>query len=89
MLGDRAVNNWHYRLTPAGTGTDVTESFRLNQNPMMAVYTATVGQLRRRRNLRDMRKTLERIRAVAEGEARPSGTEGEARPSGTEGEARP
>ena len=30
--GDQAINNWHYRLTPRGDGTDVTESFRLN-NP--------------------------------------------------------
>lgn len=67
MLGDRAVNNWHYRLTPTRTGTDVTESFRLNGSPMMAVYSMSIGQLRRRRNLRDMRKTLERIKALAEG----------------------
>jgi uncharacterized protein YndB with AHSA1/START domain len=67
MLGDRAVNNWHYRLTPTGTGTDVTESFRLNQSPLMAVYSMSIGQLRRRRNLRDMRKTLERIKALAQG----------------------
>lgn len=71
LLGDRAVNNWHYRLTPAGPGTEVTESFRLNQSPLMTVYSMLGGQLRRRRNLRDMRKTLERIRASAEGEARP------------------
>lgn len=66
LVGDRAVNNWHYRLTPAGTGTDVTESFRLNQDPLMALYSVFGGQLRRRRNLRDMRKTLERIKAVVE-----------------------
>ncbi len=32
LLGDRVVNNWHYRLVPAGPdgqATDVTESFRL------------------------------------------------------------
>lgn len=67
LVGDRAVNNWHYRLSPANGGTDVTESFRLNQSPLMAVYSVLGGQLRRRRNLRDMRKTLERIKAVAEG----------------------
>jgi hypothetical protein len=66
LLGDRAVNNWHYRLTPMGTGTDVTESFHLNQNPLIAVYSVVGGQLRRRRNLRDMRKTLERVKAIAE-----------------------
>ena len=71
LLGDRPVNNWHYRLTPTAAGTDVTESFRLNANPMMAVYTRLGGQLRRRRNLRDMRKTLERIKAVVEGSGAP------------------
>src|SRR6201989_2930625 len=29
LLGDRAVNNWHYKFTPFGNGTDVTESFRI------------------------------------------------------------
>ena len=27
LPGDKAVNNWHYRLTPVDGGTDVTESF--------------------------------------------------------------
>ena len=66
LVGDRAVNNWHYRLTPAGARTDVTESFRLNASPLMSLYSVLGGQLRRRRNLRDMRKTLERIAAVVE-----------------------
>jgi hypothetical protein len=34
LVGDREVNNWHYRLAPAGGGTDVTESFRLNPSPV-------------------------------------------------------
>ncbi|MCH9640366.1 MAG: SRPBCC family protein [Actinomycetia bacterium] len=67
LAGDRAVNNWHYRLTPSGSGTEVTESFRLIENPLMSLYSLLGGQLRRRRNIRDMRKTLERIKAVAEG----------------------
>ncbi|VEG55309.1 cyclasedehydrase superfamily protein [Mycolicibacterium aurum] len=71
LLGDRAVNNWHYSLTPTATGTDVTESFRLNQSPLMAVYSMSIGRLRRRRNLRDMRKTLERVKGAVEGGARP------------------
>ena len=29
LLGSRAVNNWHYRFTPNGGGTDVTESFQI------------------------------------------------------------
>mgnify|MGYP005813152655 CR=1 FL=1 len=71
LVGDRAVNNWHYRLSPTGAATDVTESFRLNSSPLTALYSVLDGQLRKRRNLRDMRKTLDRIKAVAEGGARP------------------
>ncbi|GJF09395.1 cyclase [Mycolicibacterium cyprinidarum] len=67
LAGDRAVNNWHYLLTPAGPVTEVTESFRLSENLLMSLYSVLGGQLRRRRNIRDMRKTLERIKAVAEG----------------------
>jgi hypothetical protein len=64
--GDKAVNNWHYRLAPAGDGTDVTESFRLNSSLPIRVFWMFAGGLRGRRNVRDMRTTLERIRAVAE-----------------------
>ena len=64
--GDKAVNNWHYRLAPAGDGTDVTESFRLNSSLPTRVFWMFAGGLRGRRNVRDMRTTLERIRAVAE-----------------------
>jgi len=67
LVGDRAVNNWHYRFTPVDGGTEVTESFRLNDSALMRVFAVAGGQLRRRRNIRDMRKTLERIRAVVEG----------------------
>ncbi|GFM18888.1 MULTISPECIES: SRPBCC family protein [Mycobacteriaceae] len=66
LVGDRAVNNWHYRLTPAQGSTAVTESFHLNASPLVSLYSIFGGQLRRRRNLRDMRKTLERIKAVVE-----------------------
>ena len=64
--GDQAVNNWHYRLTPAGDGTDVTESFRLNQSLPVRVFWMFAGYLRGRRNVRDMRTTLERIKKVVE-----------------------
>ncbi|MCH9667582.1 MAG: SRPBCC family protein [Actinomycetia bacterium] len=67
LAGDRPVNNWHYRLRQSGSVTEVTESFRLDENPLTALYSVFGGQLRRRRNIRDMRKTLERIKAVAEG----------------------
>jgi hypothetical protein len=66
LVGDRPVNNWHYRLTPADGGTDVTESFRMNDSAFTTIYSLFGGQLRRRRNIRDMRKTLERIKAVVE-----------------------
>ena len=66
LLGDRPVNNWHYRLAPSGDGTDVTESFRLNQTPWLPFYWVLGGFLRRRRNIRDMTKTLNRIKDVAE-----------------------
>ena len=66
MLGDDPVNHWHYEFTPTEDGTDVTESFRLRMSPVLRVYTATLGPLRRRRNIRDMRKTLERIKDVVE-----------------------
>ena len=28
LLGNRAVNNWHYKFTPNGGGTDVTSRSR-------------------------------------------------------------
>ncbi|WP_197377352.1 SRPBCC family protein [Mycolicibacterium baixiangningiae] len=68
LLGDRAVNNWHYRFTPVDGGTEVTESFRLDDSALMRLFAVVGGQLRRRRNNRDMRKTLERIRAAVEAE---------------------
>jgi Polyketide cyclase / dehydrase and lipid transport len=67
LLGDRPVNNWHYQLTPAGAGTDVTESFRLTPSAFTTVYYWVFGGwLRQRNNVRDMRKTLERIKDVVE-----------------------
>jgi hypothetical protein len=67
LLGDRAVNNWHYRLAPSGGGTDVTESFRMASSPFVGVYFWLFGGfLRQRRNVRDMTKTLHRIKDVAE-----------------------
>lgn len=69
LVGDRAVNNWPYRVTPSGSVTEVTESFRLDENPLMTLFSLMGGQLRRRRNIRDMRKTLERIKVVVEAES--------------------
>jgi hypothetical protein len=66
MVGNRAINNWHYRFTPTGEGTEVTESFRLNDTPANRLFWLAAGYLRKRRNIRDMRKTLERIKDVVE-----------------------
>lgn len=66
LIGDRPVNNWHYRFEPSATGTDVTESFFMNEGVFTTLFGLFGGQLRRRRNVRDMRKTLERIKAVVE-----------------------
>lgn len=66
LLGGRPVNNWHYRFTPADGGTDVTESFRLSTPGSMNVLVEATMFLRKRRNVRDMTKTLERIKAVVE-----------------------
>lgn len=66
IIGGRPGNHWHYRLTPRENGTDVTESFRLSETIPLRIYWAVLGPLRGRRNKRDMRKTLERIKAVAE-----------------------
>jgi hypothetical protein len=65
LLGDRAVNNWHYEFAPSGDGTDVTESFRTIESAFLRP-TEFLGYLRKRRNLRDMRTTLERIKDVVE-----------------------
>jgi len=64
---DKAVNTWRYefRAGPAG-GTDVTESFRLADNVLTRIYGVLGGSLRTRRNQRDMRTTLERVKAAAE-----------------------
>lgn len=70
LIGDRPVNNWHYGFTPTSDGgTEVTESFRLNENALTKLFGIFGGQLRKRRNIRDMRKTLERIKAVVESES--------------------
>lgn len=65
LAGGRVANTWHYRFEPKGDGTDVTESFRLPLPPLLQVASVLLF-LRKRRNLRDMRTTLERIKAVVE-----------------------
>ncbi|EUA42485.1 hypothetical protein I553_6345 [Mycobacterium xenopi 4042] len=54
-------------MTPSDGGTDVTESFRLASSPLTSLYYWVFGGwLRQRRNLRDMTKTLNRIKDVVE-----------------------
>ena len=65
VVGDRAVNNWHYAMSPSGDGTDVTESFRTFESALLKPIEF-LGYPRKRRNIRDMRKTLEAIRDVVE-----------------------
>lgn len=68
LVGDRSVNNWHYAFAPAaGGGTDVTESFRMTEGLLATLFGIFGGQLRTRRNKRDMATTLHRIKAVVEG----------------------
>jgi uncharacterized membrane protein len=66
LVGDQAANTWHYRLKPVDGGTEVTESFRMPDNLFSKLFGVLGGQLRQRRNVRDMRTTLERIKAVVE-----------------------
>ena len=62
------VNNWGYRLEPEGSGTRVTEYFRLEPSLPTRIYWLLLGPLRGRTNERGMRQTLERMKAVVEGE---------------------
>jgi hypothetical protein len=67
VMRDRPVNTWRYELAPAaGGGTDVTESYDLGDNLFTKVWRPLGGFLRDKRNQRDMRTTLERVREVAE-----------------------
>ena len=64
--GDRAMNTWRYDLVAAGDGTDVTESFRLPDNPFTKVYWTLFGWARGKTNREGMRATLERAKAIVE-----------------------
>jgi uncharacterized protein YndB with AHSA1/START domain len=66
VMRDRPVNTWRYEMVPSGNGTDVTESFRLADNILTKIWRPLGGFLRENRNKRDMLRTLERIKAVAE-----------------------
>lgn len=66
VMRDKPVNTWRYEFAASGTGTDVTESFRLADNILTKVWHPLGGFLRENRNKRDMLRTLERVKAVAE-----------------------
>lgn len=66
LTNGRPTNTWRYQLEPADGGTDVTESFQLATHPLLHLYALTIGPLRTRRNVNDMRRTLERMKAIAE-----------------------
>lgn len=67
MLRDKPINTWRYEFAanPSG-GTDVTESFRLVDSWLIKVWRPLGGFLREKRNRRDMLRTLERVKDVAE-----------------------
>ena len=65
-LDGNAWTNWGYRLAPEGDGTRVTEYFRLEPTWFLRGYWLLLGWLRGRSNERDMRTTLERMKAVLE-----------------------
>jgi uncharacterized protein YndB with AHSA1/START domain len=66
VMRDKPVNTWRYEFKAVDGGTDVTESFRLTDNILTKVFGLLGGQLRTNRNKRDMLRTLERVKAVAE-----------------------
>jgi len=67
LVGGRRANNWHYRFTPSGDGTDVTESFRLEGMAPLKLYWALLGPWRGKTNRRNMQRTLERLKEQVEG----------------------
>lgn len=67
LMGSRPVNKWRYEFKAAADGgTDVTESFDLGDNLFTRLWRPVGGFLREERNRRDMLRTLERVKAVAE-----------------------
>jgi hypothetical protein len=66
VFRDRPLNRWRYEFEAAGDGTDVTESFDLGDNIWTKIWRPLGGFLRENRNRRDMLRTLERVKAVAE-----------------------
>lgn len=63
-----SVTHWGYRLEPEGTGTRVTEYYRLEPSLPLRLYWLVLGRLRGRTNDGGMRTTLERMKTVLEEE---------------------
>lgn len=63
--GDR-INNWRYELHATGDGTDVTESFRMEDTLPNRLYWKVAGRRRSNTNIDGMRSTLQRMKAVVE-----------------------
>jgi hypothetical protein len=66
LSADKPMVKWSYHFEPSGDGVDVTESFELAGFPGSGLYSLIAGKARTRTNVRNMRATLERIKAVAE-----------------------
>ncbi len=64
--GKTPLNVWRYDITPAGDGSDVTESFTLRPTRSLRLYWALLGWARGKTNRNGMRTTLERIRDEVE-----------------------
>lgn len=67
LPGLSGVNTWRYVLQPDGEDTVVTESFQLVDRALARAYWAVFGRLRNRTNVHGMQQTLDRIKAVVEG----------------------
>ena len=65
-IAGRPVNRWRYQLQPRSDGTDVTESFELQNLWPLRLYWALLGRARGNTNVENMRTTLGRIKAAAE-----------------------
>jgi hypothetical protein len=65
-IAGRPVNRWRYRLEPSGGGTDLTESFEIQDQWWLRLYWALLGWARRKTNVENMRTTLERLKAAVE-----------------------
>ena len=66
LTGGRALNEWRYTMTPAGDGTDVTESFELTPVLPIRIYWTLLGWARGKTNHNGMQATLERVKAEVE-----------------------